>query len=108
MHRQSLLINRTISLLSVLCSLLSLLLTACDSSTNVSPTPTRINRTLATNNGSITYKTGPADVLIRTFYGGGNTANLAFSPEISIYGNGVYILGPGLQMHQSRLSTDIL
>ncbi len=109
MHTQSLLSrNYTLPLLAMLC-LLSLIFAACSSSAPAAPTPTvSSNSTVATNNGTITYKTGPADVLIRTFYGGGNTANLAFSPEISIYGNGVYILGPGLQMHQGRLSTDIL
>jgi hypothetical protein len=100
--------NGSLQLLALLC-LLSILLAACNSSANVPPTPTTSsNSTVATNNGTITYKTGPADVLIRTFYGGGNTANLAFSPEISIYGDGTYILGPGLQMHQGRLSTDTL
>lgn len=110
MHIQSLLPNRTIQLLALLCLLpLILLLASCDSSTsNVPPTPPISKSTLTTNNGPITYQTGPADVLIRTFYGGGNTANLAFSPEVSIYGNGTYILGPGLQMQQGKLSTDAL
>ena len=109
MYTQSLLSrNYTLPLLAMLC-LLSLIFAACSSSAPAVPTPTvSSNSTVATNNGTITYKTGPDDVLIRTFYGGGNTANLAFSPEVSIYGNGVYILGPGLQMHQGRLNTDTL
>jgi hypothetical protein len=44
-------------------------------------------------------------VLIRTFYGGGLYGSLEISPEISIYGNGTYILGAD---RQGMLSADIL
>ncbi len=64
--------------------------------------------TLSTNNGTMTYNTSPQDVIIRTFYGGGNMGTLEMSPEISIYGDGTYILGPGLQMREGKLSTDAL
>jgi len=86
------------------------LLAACDSPTITSPASSTagVNHTLPTNNGPITYSTRASDVLIRTFYGGGNAGTLEFSPEISIYGDGTYILGPGLQMRQGKLDTDTL
>lgn len=87
--------------LIVLCSLV-ILAAACDSNSQT-------KQTLSTSNGStITYSTGPQDVLIRTFYGGGKLGTLEMSPEISIYGDGSYILGPGLQMRQGHLSSDAL
>ena len=57
------------------------------------------------NNGTITYNTGPQDLLIRTFYGGGNLGSFEMSPDISIYGDGSYILGPGLQMQEGSFDT---
>ncbi len=57
------------------------------------------------NNGTITYSTSSQDVLIRTFYGGGNLGSFEMSPDISIYGDGSYILGPGLQMQAGRFDT---
>jgi len=47
-------------------------------------------------------------VLIRTFYGGGNLGTLDYSPVISIYGDGTFILGPGQQMRSGKLTTDSL
>ena len=89
---------------------LMIFLTGCD--TGSSP-PTSANPghkvSLATNNnGTITYSTSPQDVLIRTFYGGGNLGSFEMSPDISIYGDGSYILGPGLQMHEGRFDTATL
>lgn len=87
--------------LIMLC-LLVILVAACDSNSQT-------KQTLSTSNGSIiTYSTGPQDVLIRTFYGGGKLGTLEMSPEISIYGDGTYILGPGLQMRQGHLTPDAL
>lgn len=89
----------------LLCSLL-ILLAACDSTTGASSTT---HHTLSTTGGSIiTYSTNPQDVLIRTFYGGGKLGTFDMSPEVSIYGDGTYILGPGLQMLQGRLQSDSL
>ncbi len=87
---------------AVLCLLITLF-TACDTNSNTSSTGTNTKHTLSTNNGSITYSISPHDVLIRTFYGGGKLGTLEISPEISIYGDGSYILGPGLQMQQGQL-----
>jgi len=89
----------------VLCALMALL-TACSSSPASSSTQ---HTTVSTTGGSIiTYNTGPQDVLIRTFYGGGRLGTLEMSPDITIYGDGAYILGPGLQMRQGKLSVDAL
>ena len=105
---RSLLLKHTIPFLAMLC-LPSILLAACDSPSTTSSTRTsNSHSTLPTNNGPITYSTNSTDVLIRTFYGGGNISTLDFSPEISIYGDGRYILGPGLQMRWGNLDTDAL
>ena len=53
----------------------------------------------------ITYNTGPQDVVMRTFYGGGNYGSLELAPNVSIYGDGTYILGAD---RQGKLSTDAL
>ena len=87
--------------------LLLLFLASC-SITPSSSTKSTPHSTLSTNNGVVTYNTGPQDVLIRTFYGGGNMGTLEISPDVSIYGDGTYILGPGLQMREGKLSTAML
>lgn len=46
---------------------------------------------------SITYSTSPRDVLIRTFYAGGLNGALELSPNISLYGDGTFILGTELE-----------
>lgn len=90
----------------MLCSLLFLPV-ACDSNSSVSST--NIHHTLSTTDGNtITYSTSPQEVLIRTFYGGGRLGTFEMSPDISIYGDGTYILGPGLQMLQGQIQTDQL
>ena len=89
-------------LLLVLC-LLSTQLVACASPAG---STTAHKHSLPGNNSSpITYSTNSNDVVIRTFYGGGKLGTLEVSPEISIYGDGSYILGPGLQMRQGSLSS---
>jgi hypothetical protein len=88
--------------LLVLC-LLVVLLTACDQGQNNN------HRTVQTDNGSaISYSTLPQDVLVRIFYGGGKVGQLEMTPEISIYGDGTFILGPGLHLEQGALSTEKL
>lgn len=88
--------------------LLATLITACTGTNDSSSKGGNNTNTLPTNNGTITYSSSPNDVIIRTFYGGGNFGTLAFSPEISIYGDGTYILGPGVQMRQGRLDVGAL
>jgi hypothetical protein len=93
---------------SVLFCIIIILITACDSSVNT-PTTNSAKQTLSISSGStITYNTKPQDVLIRTFYGGGKLGTFEMSPEISIYGDGTYILGPGLQMQEGRLQAAAL
>ena len=88
---------------------LLLILTACDSSPGTSTGNKVKNQSISTtNNGVITYSASPQEVLIRTFYGGGKLGGFEYSPEISIYGDGSYILGPGLQMREGQLSGDAL
>ena len=87
---------------------IGLLLTACNSSFFTSSSNSANSFTFPTNNGPITYSTRASDVLVRTFYGGGNLGTLAFSPQISIYGDGTYILGPGYQMRWGKLDQDAL
>ncbi len=50
-----------------------------------------------TSSQQVTYSTNPQDVVLRTFYGGGNYGALEFAPDISIYGDGTYILGADRQ-----------
>ncbi|HXL37435.1 MAG TPA: hypothetical protein VN954_09580 [Ktedonobacteraceae bacterium] len=93
---------------SMLFCIILVLFTACDSSANTSST-NGAKQTLSISSGStITYNTRPQDVLIRTFYGGGKLGTFEMSPEISIYGDGTYILGPGLQMQEGRLQAAAL
>ena len=88
-----------------LCVLL-LLLTACNSSTNNTSSH---HQTVPTDSGSpVTYSTLPQDVLLRLFYGGGKVGVLEMTPEISIYGDGTFITGPGLKLQQGSLSNDAL
>lgn len=87
-----------------------ILLTAC----NIGPSPSSSTSTSnkaslsISSNGTITYSTSTQDVLIRMFYGGGNSSSFEMSPDISIYGDGTFILGPGLQMQEGRIDTSSL
>ena len=96
-------------LFAFVCALV-MLLSACDTGSSPSATTNPGQKvSLSTNdNGTITYSTGSQDVLIRTFYGGGNLGSFEMTPNISIYGNGSYILGPGLQMQEGSLNTSAL
>ncbi len=84
--------------------LLSLQLAACTSPTGA-PSSGSKHHSLPTNNGPVSYSTSPNDVIMRIFHGGGNLGTLEISPEISIYGDGTYILGSGLYMQQGRLDS---
>ena len=95
-----------LSLATTFCIVI-LLLSACDSTPKT--TGKAKNQSISTtNNGVITYSGSPQDVLIRTFYGGGKLGTFEYSPEISIYGDGTYILGPGLNMREGQMSGDAL
>jgi hypothetical protein len=90
----------------LLLCLLTMLLAACNEGNSTHNTP---HQTLQMDNGNaITYSTGASDVLVRLFYGGGKVGTLELTPEISLYGNGTLIVGPGLQPQQGALSSDAL
>ena len=87
----------------LLCALL-VLLTACDGGTQSSH-----RQVLQTDSGSaVSYSTSPQDVVIRLFEGGGKVGQLQFTPEVSIYGDGTFILGPGLQPREGKLTASTL
>lgn len=87
---------------------LLLLLASCSATPASSSTKSSSHTTLSTNNGTLTYSTSPQDVILRTFYGGGNMGTLEMSPDISIYGDGTYLLGPGIHIWEGHLSTNAL
>ena len=93
--------------ITILFCIIIVLLSACDTTSNTT-TRTKNQSISTSNNGVITYSTSPQDVVIRTFYGGGKLGTFEYSPEISIYGDGTFILGPGLQMREGQLSSDAL
>ena len=107
MNRRTFLMRYIFLPLAMLC-FIGTLLTTCDNPFLSSSTNTSNHSTLPSSNGPITYSTSPNDVLIRTFYGGGTLGALAFSPQVSIYGDGTYILGPGYQMRLGKLDTGSL
>src|SRR5579859_688965 len=100
------LLHSIISLAAAFC-IIVLLFSACDSTPQTTG-KTKNQSISTTNNGVITYSDSPQDVLIRTFYGGGKLGSFEYSPEISIYGDGTYILGPGLNMREGQMSRDAI
>nr|MDQ2907363.1 hypothetical protein [Chloroflexota bacterium] len=90
-------------ILAMLC-LLGILLASCSSDTQPASGTAHPQQRIANN--TISYSISAQDVLIRTFRGGGHRGTLDLSPQISIYGDGTYILGPGLNMRQGRIDTN--
>jgi hypothetical protein len=81
------------SLPAMLClALLGTLLTGCNMSTTATTSGHKATFQTSSHQ-SVSYSTNPDDVLIRTFYGGGLQGTLEFGPQVSIYGDGTYILG---------------
>ncbi len=88
------------------CCLLAVQFSSC--SLFSASSPQQSQKTTFTGTGAsapITYSTSPHDVLIRTFYGGGLYGSFALAPQISIYGDGTYILGLD---QQGTISSDTL
>jgi len=86
--------------------LVIVLISGCDTS----PISTSQSGQSTTFTGSstqqqITYNTSGNEVLIRTFYGGGQKGTFNLGPQISIYGDGTYILG---LKRQGKLDTTAL
>ncbi|MDQ2714262.1 MAG: hypothetical protein M3Z08_05080, partial [Chloroflexota bacterium] len=93
------------SILAMLC-LLGILLASCTGNTQPASGTAHPQQHIANN--TISYSISAQDVLIRTFRGGGHMGTLDLSPQISIYGDGTYILGPGLDMRQGKVDTNEL
>jgi hypothetical protein len=55
--------------------------------------------------GQVTYSTNAQDVVIRTYYGGGHYGTLPPGPQLSVYGDGTYVLG---LEKQGKLAGDAL
>jgi hypothetical protein len=53
----------------------------------------------------ITYSTNAQDVIIRTYYGGGHYGTLPLGPQLSLYGDGMYVIG---LEKQGKLSSDAM
>jgi PBP1b-binding outer membrane lipoprotein LpoB len=98
----------TMTKLCLLLFALLLLLASCSTAPSSSSTKGTSHTTLSTNTGTMTYSASPQDVILRTFYGGGTMGTLEMSPDISIYGDGTYLLGPGIQMREGHMSTNAL
>ncbi len=86
----------------LLCTLLTLLLSACGSINTSQNSAGNTNTSSLSNAGNtssqqVTYSTDPHDVVLRTFYGGGIYGALEVAPDISLYGDGTYILGADRQ-----------
>ncbi|GAC1392111.1 MAG: hypothetical protein NVS4B11_31900 [Ktedonobacteraceae bacterium] len=83
-------------------ALLTLLFSACTSA-DASQNQDRKNSTSSlssagnTSSQQVTYSNKAQDVLLRTFYGGGIYGALELSPDISLYGDGTYLLGADRQ-----------
>ncbi|HZO75171.1 MAG TPA: hypothetical protein VFB60_23385 [Ktedonobacteraceae bacterium] len=90
------------------CCLLATQLSGCSlfsASSTQQPQKTTFTSSASSSSEPITYSTSAHDVLIRTFYGGGLYGSLELAPQISIYGDGTYILG---QDRQGAISSDTL
>lgn len=84
--------------------LLILLLSGCDLSSFQAGQQSQ-SSTFTGSTAPITYSTGPHDLLVRTFHGGGLQGSLQLGPDVSIYGDGSYIIGLN---QQGKLTTEAL
>lgn len=77
--------------------LIGSILAACSGSNSSSSTSNKQTTSFTSSAGAvnqrITYNSGPQDVLLRTFYGGGLYGSLELSPTLTVYGDGSYIFG---------------
>ncbi len=88
--------------LLLICALLALLFSACtsiDASQNQAGNSSTSSLSSAGNRSSqrVTYSNSAQNVVLRTFYGGGIYGALEVTPDVSIYGDGTYILGADRQ-----------
>jgi hypothetical protein len=80
--------------------LISLILSSCGAD-QTSPKTASVQNAAS----QITYSTNAQDVVIRTYYGGGDYGTLPLGPQLSIYGDGTYVIG---LEKQGKLSSDAL
>ena len=80
--------------------LISLMLSSCGTDQNSSQTASVQGST-----NQVTYSTNAQDVVIRTYYGGGHYGTLPLGPQLSVYGDGTYVIGLA---KQGKLSGDAL
>ncbi len=97
---------RLTSVLLLSIAFTALLFAGCDTS-NFSTQQSEPSTTFtgSSTQQQITYNTNANDVLIRTFYGGGLKGTFNLGPQISLYGDGTYILGLD---RQGKLDTNTL
>jgi hypothetical protein len=106
MYKALLLLSQDLLRICMGTMLISLLLASCDASdfpTQQSGQSTTF--TASSTHQQITYNANANEVLIRTFYGGGLKGTLNLAPQISLYGDGSYILGLD---RQGKLDTNTL
>jgi hypothetical protein len=82
-----------------------LLLSSCDLSTPSAHDSVQSRTFTGSSTQPITYSINAHDVLIRTFYGGGLAGSFSLGPQLSIYGDGTYIIGLD---RQGKLTTEEL
>jgi hypothetical protein len=75
-------------------------MSSCEADQNPSQTATVKNSA-----NQITYSTNAQDVVIRTYYGGGQYGTLPLGPQLSVYGDGTYLIG---LEKQGKLTNDAL
>ncbi len=61
--------------------------------------------TVKNSSSQITYSTNAQDVVIRTYYGGGHYGTLPLGPQLSLYGDGTYVIG---LEKQGKISSDAM
>ena len=61
--------------------------------------------TVKNSSSQITYSTNAQDVVVRTYYGGGHYGTLPLGPQLSVYGDGTYVIG---LEKQGKLSADAM
>src|SRR5579884_1942007 len=82
-----------------------ILLSSCAFSNSSAHDTTQSRTFTGSSTQPITYSISAHDVLIRTFYGGGLSGSFSLGPQLSIYGDGTYIIGLD---QQGKLSTEEL
>ncbi len=85
-------IQQTLRIVCIVCYLLLLSLASCAMPSPLFSDQRHNNTFTSSSNQPITYSKNPQDILVRTFYGGGLYGSLELGPQISIYGDGTYIL----------------